>query len=127
MRTFLSLIIAANFLSLNSLAGNLNCMPAALNFVLQDFQRQRQTAGVHVRVNNESTGYKDQFINLGNNIEERSINVSDIHKNAYRVEIPLRFLNDQVSHLVLRTTVRLENYSRCEIVQPQSLVYRLIK
>jgi len=105
-------------------AGNLRCMPTIINHVLRDFEQKRQTTGLVVTVRNQNTGHRDQQINLGRNLEEESVVISDVHKNSFRVDIPLRYINHKTSNLIVLTYVMIENYNSCKPAL-QGLVYKV--
>ena len=90
---------------------NTQCMSAALDFVMRDFNQTVQTIGLIVP---NPDGKRP--INLGKNIEHDSVNITDVHKNSYKIEIPLSFINYYSTNLVIWTYVMIENYTTCRIV-----------
>lgn len=92
-----------------SMANN-RCMPNVLSFVIQDFDHSLQTTGIIVRDQGGS-----QPINLGKNISQISVKISDIHKNSYRIDIPLTFIDFKSTKIVVRTTVMIEDYESCKM------------
>jgi hypothetical protein len=101
-----------------SKANNL-CMPDVLEFVMKDFDYSIQTTGLIVK------DRQGVVLNLGKNIGQSSVVISDIHKNSYLINIPLNFIDHRVTNLVVRTTVMIENYTNCRITttKPVYAVY----
>ncbi|MES2801389.1 MAG: hypothetical protein V4654_02760 [Bdellovibrionota bacterium] len=89
---------------------NNRCMPAALDFVMQDFDQSLQTTGLIVQDRDNGS-----IKNLGKNISQESVTIADIHKNSYQIDIPLSFINHYSTNLVIRTYVMIESYSNCRI------------
>lgn len=99
-------------------AGNVKCMPQVLEFVMSDFENARTTTGVVV---------KDRYlgeIHLGTDIQEQSVEISDISKNGYRVRIHLSIVGGFMSKNMLDTSVSIEDYETCKITT-EKVIYRL--
>ena len=88
---------------------NNRCMPAVLDFVMQDFDNGLQTTGLIVEDRNGLT------VNLGKNLSQNSVKISDVHKNSYRLDIPLEFIDHHSTNVVVRTYVMIEDYINCRI------------
>lgn len=106
-------------LTLKAEAGHLHCMGAVTDFVLTDFIKKRGSNALIVHDANND--YAE--LNLGSNVEEASVEIKDIHKNTYSINIHLYAIDDLIVRKTLRTTVPEMDYSTCTFDQNQDIQY----
>lgn len=113
----LSLLFSQN----SHAVANITCMPAVLDFVMRDFNQTLQTTGLIVPNPDGKLS-----INLGKDIEYDSVNITDEHKNSYRIDVPLIFIDGHSTNLVIWTNVMIEDYNNCKIF-PEKPTYHAYK
>jgi hypothetical protein len=96
------------------------CMPKALDYVLNEFQHQRDNGGVVVRdVRNHNAQ-----VNLGSDLQEGIVEIKDISKNSYNIRINLRQQGDEINRSVLQTNISIDNYESC-IISDRTIIFNL--
>jgi hypothetical protein len=104
-----TLFIATALLGANqAYAANIKCMPAILNFAVKAFDLSREQGLIAL----DSEGRK---IELGSDIEVKSVEIHDLQKDAYKISFRLGYIDGSLSHSTLQTVVHSVNYTTCSI------------
>lgn len=87
--------------------GDVRCMPQALGYVTEAFEKAR-AAGLTV---NSPEGE----VALGSNVNVESVEIKDIHKASFRVRINLYSVDGRITDSLLDTTIHDFDYETCSI------------